>query len=216
MEKFMNRILRLIFALVLLFSIPGVFASNGYFSHGYGTPGKGMAGAGIALHLGNLGSANNPAAMVFNQKGFEINLAAFMPFREYKIGDGDVVESDSKFFPVPSLGANWIINETIAVNVAVYGNGGMNTNYDAYTYVGQDELGNPVMQKPTGVNLSQLFTGLSVARKLGENHSIGVSFILGYQMFEAEGLLAFAGSSSDAENFNKNGTDNSTGYGYKI
>ena len=31
------------------------------------------------------------------------------------------------------------------------------TNYDAYTYVGQDNMGNPIMEKPTGVNLSQMF-----------------------------------------------------------
>ena len=153
----------LVFALLLVFAVQSAFATNGYFSHGYGTQSKGMAGAGIALPLGNFGSANNPASMAFVPQGYQLGIAAFMPAREYTVEGNPSgapafglapgkVESDSKFFPIPSLGANWILNDVNAINVALYGNGGMNTDYDATTFN---------TTKPTGVNLSQMFMGLT-------------------------------------------------------
>ena len=214
------RKLTLVFALLLVFAVQSAFATNGYFSHGYGTQSKGMAGAGIALPLGNFGSANNPASMAFVPQGYQLGIAAFMPAREYTVeGTSNTsplspgkVESDSKFFPIPSLGANWILNDVNAINVALYGNGGMNTDYDTKTF------NNPMVAvtQPTGVNLSQMFLGLTYARKLAEKHSLGVSAIVAYQRFEAKGLQIFAGSSSDPNNLTDNDPSSSMGYGFKV
>jgi long-chain fatty acid transport protein len=95
------------------------WASNGYFSHGYGTHYKGMAGAGGALHVNSLAPATNPAANAFLASRWDASLALFNPNRFYNVtGDpsglpGTVgltpgeVESESRFFPVPALGAIW-------------------------------------------------------------------------------------------------------------
>jgi long-chain fatty acid transport protein len=78
---------------------------------------------------------------------------------------------------------------------------------------------------PTGVNITQIFTSLTYARVLGENHSIGISPIFVYQTFEAKGLQAFRdmgmagfpGAPNSRYDFVTNrATASSTGFGFKI
>jgi long-chain fatty acid transport protein len=85
----------------------------------------------------------------------------------------------------------------------------MNTDYSTQTYY------DPSSSK-TGVNLSQLFLGLTYARKLNEKHSLGVTAIIAYQMFEAKGLMSFKGFSRDSLKLSGNGSDNSLGYGVRV
>ena len=46
-------------------------ATNGYFQHAYGTDYKALAGAGVALPLGAIAAATNPAAMVIVGERFD-------------------------------------------------------------------------------------------------------------------------------------------------
>ena len=104
-------------ALVLAVAAAPAFATNGYFAHGYGTPYKAMAGAGAALHLNTLAPATNPAAMAFLGPRFDVSIALFNPNRFYTVTGNPSgypgtfgltpgqVESDSRYFPVPALGA---------------------------------------------------------------------------------------------------------------
>jgi long-chain fatty acid transport protein len=207
--------------LVLMLSV-ACFATNGYFSHGYGTQNKSMAGVGVALPLNTLSAATNPAGMVFVGQRYDVSLALFNPNREYTItgtpsglGFGlapGTIESDSKTFFVPAVGGNWMIDEMSSVGVSIYGNGGMNTDYDTKTF----DSPLATVTAPTGVNLSQLFLGATYARKLSENHALGLTAIFSYQMFSAEGLQAFAGLSTDATKVSNNDTDNGTGFGFRV
>jgi long-chain fatty acid transport protein len=109
------------------------------------------------------------------------------------------------------------MSSTLALGVTVYGNGGMNTDYaggqincgfvPANMLCGQGDL---------GVDLIQLIVAPTVAFKLAPNHSIGISPLLGYQAFEANGLHAFAGISSDPTHLTNNGHDDAFGYGVRI
>ena len=224
-------------ALVLLLTITvaislmagNAFATNGYFSHGYGIKYKSLAGAGVALHLGPLAVSTNPGAMAFIGKRYDIALSFFNPNRQYSvIGNPSQVqgtfglvpgtyESDSKMFYVPSLAANWVLNEdeTIALGVAIYGNGGMNTNYPTATFDPASMFDNTT---PTGVNIMQLFLAPTLSIKVAEAHGFGLTPLLAYQSFEAKGLAAFGafGFSSDPNNLTNNGTDNSTGFGFRV
>ncbi len=83
----------------------------------------------------------------------------------------------------------------------------MNTDYDTDVFYAG---------KPTGVNINQLFASFSVSNMIFKNHYIGISFIFGFQMFEAKGLGSFAMMSSDPQYLSNQGTDNSTGYGLKF
>jgi long-chain fatty acid transport protein len=206
--------------LLSLFVASSAFATNGYFSHGYGTQSKGMAGAGVALSLSSLSGATNPASMIFLDQRYDVGLALFSPDRGYTVTGSPSgfpqtfpltpgeVKSDSKLFAVPSFGANWLIGKENAIGALIYGNGGMNTNYPTTTFNGP--------AAPTGVDLNQLFLNATYARLLAPGHALGISGIVGYQWFKAEGLQAFGGFSSNPSSLTNNGYDNALGFGGRI
>ena len=207
---------------------PVVNATNGYFMHGVSTKEKGLAGAGAAYSQDALASATNPAGMAFVGERFDVGLAVFSPSpRTYTVtgpitaagfinaAPGEEVESDSDFFLIPHIGYNWQIDDTTTVGVAVYGNGGMNTDYQAAdTPFGAGTFGDGT----TGINLEQAFFNVSVANKLSEKHAIGASVLLVGQKFSAEGLNGFgtAGFSVDPANLSSGSDDTAIGIGLKF
>lgn len=194
-------------------------ATNGYFAHGYSIESKAMGGAGVALPQGSLDASLNPALMAFVGTRAEISLSIFNPNREYTVSGNPsgfpgtfglapgTVKSDSNYFLVPALGFNWSLNNKTSVGLSLYGNGGMNTDYNKDTFYGS---------KPTGVDLMQLFIVPTLSVKVTPKHSIGISPIIAYQSFEATGLQAFGGFSSDSGNLTNNGHDSSYGLGGRI
>lgn len=213
----------LIYSVVLMmifgFVAGNAYATNGYFAHGYSTKNKALAGAGVALPLDSLVAATNPAGMVFVGKRYDFGLTFFNPNREYTVTGSPsgspgtfglapgTVESDSNWFIIPSLGANWMLDENSSIGVSIFGNGGMNTDYDTATFRGSS---------PTGVNLMQLFVAPTYARKVHPKHAVGISPIFAYQAFEALGLQAFMGFSSDPSKLTNNGHESSFGLGARI
>jgi long-chain fatty acid transport protein len=132
-------------------------------------------------------------------------------------------DSDGDFFLIPHFAYNWMLNADSSIGLTIYGNGGMNTEYPTTNRTFPPI--SPSCTEPgvyycgkTGVNLEQLFTNVSYSRKINAQHSWGVSAILGYQRFKAEGLGSFGdfGFSSDPTKLTNNGTDTSTGFGAKI
>jgi long-chain fatty acid transport protein len=207
-----------VLGLLGIFAINNAHATNGYFSHGYGIKYKALAGAGIALRLGPLGPATNPAALGFGKKRYDVSLSFFNPNRQYTVTGNPsfqpgtfglapgTIESGSTLFIIPSLAANWSLGDNSAFGISIYGNGGMNTNYD-----------NPTFGfKPTGVDLSQLFIAPTFAYRVGAKHSFGVTPILAYQRFEANGLLAFGPFSSAPAKLSNKAHDNSIGFGGRL
>ena len=188
---------------VVLMASEMAHATDGYFSVAYGTRSKGMGGAGVALYETSLFGANNPAGLVRYGKGYGAALGLFSPNRSYTVtGNPSVpssfppafglapgkITSDSKYFVMPSVAANFMVDSKSALGVAIYGNGGMNTDYDTKTFYSQYLDGavmldgsNPMqgVSKPTGVNLMQLFAAVQYSRAIGENWSIGISAIGG-------------------------------------
>ena len=223
-----------VFAFMALAGMAGsAFATNGYFSHGYGMKSKGMAGVSTTSTDDAFGGANNPAAMAFAGNRFDLGVDVFSPHREYSrtgsaggtgFMDGSV-ESDSNYFLVPELGYTHQINNNLAAGVTVYGNGGMNTDYasgqlDAGMCQQQPPNGQPANmlcgQGSLGVDLMQLIVAPTAAYKVAPNHSIGISPLLGYQRFKAEGLQAFSPLSSDPSKLTNNGYDDAFGWGVRI
>ena len=206
-------------SLVFTLAVPaiGVQASNGYFQLGTGTQSKGMGGAGVAILFGPAAPATNPAGIGMGAGGWDLGVGLFNPNRDYTVTGNPsgypgtfglapgTIKSDSPLFPVPHFGYSRRMNKA-AVGVLLYANGGMNTNYDAPTFG----------FAPTGVNLSQMFVAPTIAYRFNDRNAIGVSAVLGYQMFKAEGLQAFAGFSSDAANLTNNKTSSSFGAGVRV
>ena len=209
-----------VFTITLLLT-NSLLATDGYFRHGYGIKYSALAGAGVAVPLSSLGAITNPAAIAFVPTQYNFELAYFSPMREYTV-DGNpsgfegtfglmpgTIESDSKSFVFPTLGASWKINPTMAIGVMIYGNGGMNTDYPTATFYDPNSPG-------TGVNLEQLFAGATYAIEFAENHSLGASLIFAYQKFAAKGLASFSPFSSDPTALSGNVNSTSTGFGGKI
>ena len=220
---------------VVGFALPGAaLATNGYFSHGYGMKAKGMGGAATAMSDDAFGGANNPASMVFAGDRLDVGVDLFSPKRSASrtgsansFGPGDPgrngsANSDSNYFAIPEFGYNKMINKDLSLGVSVYGNGGMNSDYKGgQVPANQCGAGAPASnllcgQGRLGVDLMQLIVAPTVAFKIAPNHSIGISPLIGYQRFKAEGLQAFAPSSGSPSNLTNNGYDNSFGYGVRV
>lgn len=191
------------------FALPGAaLASDGYFSHGYGMKAKGMGGAATAMSEDAFGGANNPASMVFAGDRLDVGVDLFSPKREASRTNagpfnGDV-HSDSNFFAIPEFGYNKMVGNNLSLGVSVYGNGGMNSDYapvanNVNFLFGQGRL---------GVDLMQLIVAPTAAFKITPNHSFGISPLIGYQRFRAEGLQAFG--------INNPGYDDAFGYGVRV
>lgn len=209
--------------LLVAFSLIGLGslqATDGYFSLGNGILSKGVAGVGVGYHPYSL-IGGNPAGQVFIGAQFDIGVGFFSPIREYTITGAPsgmpntfglapgTVESDSKLFVMPSLGANFLLGPNTTWGVAIYGNGGMNTDYPTQTF---GDAGSST----TGVNMAQLFANLNFSQKLGADHALGLSVVLGYQYFEADGLTNFGLFSMNPARLSNNGKDHSLGIGYKL
>src|SRR5512141_2098898 len=153
-----ERVLSLVAVGAFLVSAAPAGATDGYFANGYGTNYKGMAGAGVALYLGTQAPATNPAAMAFLGPRYDIGMEVFNPNRQFSVTGAPsgfpgtfglapgTVRSGSKYFPIPSLGANWNVGDSGTFGISVYGNGGMNTDY----------AGSVFGAGPAGVDLSQM------------------------------------------------------------
>jgi len=202
-------------------------ATNGYSPTGFGTTNKGLAGAGVALPQDSLAAATNPAGMVRLGERLDLGAAVFLPNRRFVArDDGNPppfpsiptgrYDSKNDIFLVPAFGWNHRLNDRSTIGVSIGGNGGMNTEYDVAVW--QNFAPPGVASKPTGVDLGQVFMGLSYAYQITPQHSLGIMPILAYQRFKAEGLEPFdnpAASVSPGHVTNRD-YDNSWGYGARI
>ncbi len=222
-------------------------ATNGYFADGYGTKNKGLAGGGVALPQDAMIAATNPAGMVFVGERMDLGVAIFSPTpRSYSatadaagVTNGTLcgascpftfggnataqsITSENDYFLIPHFAYNWMLGTDGSVGITVYGNGGMNTEYEGGQAQHNNGLGTAVTTAgtfgagTTGQNLEQLFISGTYARKFNPTAAWGVSAILAYQRFEAKGLANFAGYSSDSANLSNNGVDTATGFGFKL
>ncbi|WP_322522355.1 outer membrane protein transport protein [Guyparkeria halophila] len=220
-------------------------ATNGYFSHGFGVKSQGMAGGGVAFANNSaMVIATNPAGLtaVDNQVGFEISW--FRPERGYSQTSGSQgnpqydpgqptggmnvptfplpaaqADSDSERFIIPGLSASYALTENDSIGIAVYGNGGLNTDFapDADTLAYTQMQGGTYDGGAAGVNLEQLFIAPTYARSfMDDKLSVGVSALIVRQKFRAKGIGGFGGYSTDAQNLSNNGHEKVWGYGGKV
>ncbi|MDP2240056.1 MAG: outer membrane protein transport protein [Burkholderiales bacterium] len=209
------------------------FATNGYFSHGYGMKAKGMGGAATAMAVDTFGGANNPASMVWVGNRIDFGADLFSPrrsvSRQGETGFGGLyngtADSDSNYFLIPEFGYNKMMNASLSLGVTVYGNGGMNTDFNS-TLAGPSFFpgcaGAPANMLGgcgrLGVDMMQLIVAPTASYKLNNQHSIGISPLLGYQRFKADGLQAFSAvtASGTINNLTNQGYDSSTGWGVRV
>lgn len=202
-------------------------ATDGYFSHGYGIKAKGMAGASTAMAADAMGGANNPASMAFVGNRLDAGLDLFSPRRKVK-REGSAggmldfsVDSDSTLFAIPEFGYNRAMSPSMTLGVTVYGNGGMNTDFEG-GQLNCSAAGGPPSANGLcglgrlGVNLEQLIVAPTLGWKISPDHAIGISPLLGYQKFRVQGVHLFTQLSQSPANVTNLGHDEATGYGVRI
>lgn len=210
---------------------PAVWATNGYAPHGIGAKTKGMGGAGVAFPQDALAGGVNPAGMAFLGTRLDIGLDYFRPQRTSKIKgnqqppppqglgnmangtfDGDHTED----FLIPSFGYNHQISEKMTLGVSMFGNGGMNTDYnDGIPMFNVDQQGK---SKRTGIDFAQLFIVPTFTYKINQNHALGIGLNLVGQRIKLRGLENFDNPfmTSKQGKVTGNGYDYSYGYGVRI
>jgi long-chain fatty acid transport protein len=189
-------------------------ATNGYFAHGYGVKAEGEAGAGIAFPQDSLTIATNPAGLVAVADGFDAGLDVFRPRREATLVQAGVAETfdgnDTGTFYIPSLGYSRHLNPHLALGIALFGNGGLQTNYGSNPFARFGATGS------AGVGLQQAFLAPAVAYEVAAGQTIGLALNVGYQKFAAKGLGLFAAFSSDPSNVSDRGDDTAFGAGARL
>jgi len=181
-------------ALGSLGCVPAAYATNGYFQPGFSVKSVGMGGVGIAFPQDAMAAAINPAGMVDVGNRLDFGISLFQPKRNASLSSdatvmtpsgmafpigGSYGGNDTKTFVIPEFGYNYMLNPTMSVGVAVYGNGGLNTGYSKIF---------PPFQPGTGVDLQQMFIAPTFAMKVNPSNSIGVSLNIVHQSFRANGL----------------------------
>lgn len=227
------------------------YATNGYFLPGFGVKSQGAGGVGIALQADALSQVANPANAIHTGMRGDLGLTLFNPERKSSTGTATGLtppadvdedgfedasglpvtgfglfntgsESGNTLYLMPDMGFTMPLSESVSMGFAVVGNGGMNTTYkenifgiegSAVPHGGTEDL--------VGVDMMQILVPVTVAYKLNEQHSFGVSVNLAAQRFKANGLGQFGASggfqiSIDPDNLTNNGYDYSYGAGVRL
>ena len=190
-----------------LFFVGFAQATEGYFQYGFGARQSALAGAGVADLRDAMALSLNPAGLVDVKRQFQFGLTLFSPFRSYSATGTALVapgsyDSNDNYFVVPNMAYSSPIDADSSWGIALYGNGGMNTNWPnmanstgacAGFFGGKPGV---YCGSTAGVDLMQAFLAIGYARRIGA-FTIGISPVIAFQRFKAEGLGAFAGYSSD-------------------
>lgn len=199
---------------------------------GYGAKSIAVGGAGVAMPQDRLVGALNPAGFAHVADGYDVGLRVLAGIRNGSvdcrgIGACDAVVKDRSardLFAIPNFGWKRQLGERLALGVAVYGNGGINTTFGRAFY---DETaarilggtpGDPGFPRDgkIGVDFSQLFIAPGLSWRLHTAHTIGISPILAVQRFSARGFESFARLSADPGSVTGRGTDYMLGGGFRI
>ncbi|NTW51192.1 MAG: long-chain fatty acid transporter [Chlorobiaceae bacterium] len=199
-------------ATLILFAPVASFATNGYFSHGYGIRSQAVAGVGYALAQDGLAAATNPAGTALVGDRLDLDVTWLNTDRGASIGGYEFDGNGTKDFFMPEMGFTHKLNDRLSIGVAVYGNGGMNTDYATNPFDPSGASG------PAGISFMQYCVTPSVAYKLTSSQAIGVGVTFAYQTFDAKGLAGFDNPyfSSAPGYVTNRGTDSATGWGVKL
>jgi long-chain fatty acid transport protein len=192
------------------------WATDGYFLAGIGAKAEGAGGVAIAQPEDALAIAANPASATEVGHRLDVGADIFIPNRSATITgngaglNGSYSGNGANPFLLPNFGYVRPLTQRLALGLAVYGNGGMNTVYKTNPFAAFGATGN------AGVDLKQIFITPTAAYRFAPGQSIGVSPIVVVQGFRAYGIQPFAGYSQNAAQFTNNGVSWATGTGWRV
>lgn len=206
----------LAFAASALTAPQAAHATDGYFLNGMGAKAKGAGGVAIAMPEDAVAIAANPAAAIGLGERLDLGVEIFVPSRGVDISgngaglNGKWSGNGANPFILPEFAYVKPLGQSLAVGIVVNANGGMNTNYDANPFASFGAQGE------AGVNLRQIFITPTLAGRIAEGHSIGISPIVLLQSFAMTGIQPFTQASSAPTRMTNNGDDWSAGAGIRV
>lgn len=210
------------------------FAGGGYFALGYGHLGKQMSGAVTAVAGDAFAGASNPAKLTSTGNRLELGLEFLNPRRKIKrtgaIGAASIYNlastSRNPFYVVPDFAFVRQVREDLALGVAVYANGGLNSEYTKTTGVaGSNSNPQACGNRPgnfltgcghVGFDLSQLIVAPTLAWEWRSGYSLGIAPLFAAQRFEAFGLQGFAAVSKYPDKLTNNSHEIAYGAGVRV
>ncbi len=208
-------------------SVGVAHATDGYLQEGVSPADQATGGAGVAEGRDALTLGNNPAGLMDVGQQFNLDLTLFAPSRGYdatttSINGGAVApgshDSSYDLFGIPAMAYSRPIDSDLSWGVALYGAGGMNTDYRSFSTNNCPPGGAGVFcGGKAGVNLEQGFLSIGYAHRFG-SVSVGIAPILAVQMFSAYGLGAFLNVpniTTNPNDFTNRGADTSVGGGVR-
>jgi long-chain fatty acid transport protein len=216
----------LAFAASVVLGASSANATEGYFQTGYGTIQKAQSGAGVANPEDAMSLSVNPAGLVFVGNQFNAAFTLFSPLRDvtatgFGLLPAGKTESGSNAFLMPNMAYSRQIDAQSAWGVAIFGNGGMNTDWPGSAtgvmcgFMPPNRGSGLFCGGGAGVNLEQIFISAGYARRMGD-FSVGVAPVVAIQKFRADGLEAFAPFSADPANLTNRGDDWAYGAGMRV
>ncbi|EDN66460.1 conserved hypothetical protein [Beggiatoa sp. PS] len=127
-------------------------------------------------------------------------------------------ESGNHRFLIPHISYNRMVNDNSSIGIFMAANGGMNTDYGKPIF---GNFSNPAMPETqvtskTGMDLAQIFLGVTYSRKITEQHSFGITPIIAIQALEVIGLQPFIPFSASPQKVTNQGQDISFGGGIRV
>jgi long-chain fatty acid transport protein len=186
---------------------PAAYATNGMAPTGIGQIHKAMGGAAAANPQNTLSMGTNPATASFIDDGYDVGAEIFVPDREVRFegleqlglpigANGTYDGNHKKAFLVPEGGYKKTLANGLSLGVAVYGNGGMNSDYKP-SFPLAPGAGPGNIPAESGINFAQVFISPTISKKINDNHSVGLSVNLVAQQFESKGLIGPGRSGKD-------------------
>lgn len=213
MKSLFHRLLTAGITVVLVAAPSLSFATNGMYLIGYGAKSRGMGGAAYGLYEDALIAAENPAGIShLDARSMRVDLGvmAFNPDRGAaccNAPNGEV--SGATLYGIPNMGMAYKFNRKLTMGMGAVGSGGGGTRYNFNFF-------NPSDEGSLGVTLYQAVISPAVSFEFAKDQSVGVSPLIGIQMFRAYGLQPFVQFSQDKENVTNNGNDWSYGGGVRL
>lgn len=207
------------------FSLSTAYATNGYWANGYGAKSKSIAGACVAMTFGAMcGATTNPASLVMMGNRLDYGLTWFAPKWGFTANENasPVIpsgsESSEDWFFIPHFSYNRMLDDNNSLGIYLAVNKTINSGYDSavFKHFNNPRDSSAGASSPTGLDLRQLFLGVSYSRKLSKQHALGITPIFALQTLEAQGLQPFKPFSAYPYQMTDNGHDVSYGGGVRV
>lgn len=183
------------------------FAVNGAQLSSFGVTAGGMGGVSIALPQDSVAAANNPAGMGVIGGRFDFGIQGIEPQIDYDFGSSSNHLHSGGVSAVPEGGFNLQINRYFTFGVSLFGVG-LAADY------GRPALPIPGAQIAKS-SLQAMAAAPTVTYRINDQNIIGVSLVLVYQRFSAEGVI-MPDASGGVTTVPSHGVASAFGYGARI